>query len=367
MAEFGNGNYSTAYFEETFGKMGIAEGSIYKGGVDSYEYKAKHDEVTKHINKSFGSALMTKVRETDTSEYASGTNYSATSGKLPVLIPIWVSPDIINLSQKESPVYEMLPKVAIRGKFYDWNKMTYASTYARFLPEDAALPETDDTYERSITQMKYCYAVGRVSGPMQVASRGYIDMERQEILTKTGELLHKLEYTILNGNAGSDANEFSGLSTLISTNDTNKSGAAIAISDLRTSILYCKQGGSSWGEVQGGGNPNMIICDLATFDDIKALLQAYLRYNGPMTSIAWGFQTIEFEGIPIVSSKHMTTTSSSKALYIIDTNVVKMGISLDITMERLAKTNDSNKFMLKWYGALLVLAENFCAKIRGIL
>jgi len=367
MASFGSpGSYSSAYFDECFGKFGITEGMVYKGGVDSEEYQYHDELVKKMVNKAFGDALLTKERGTTTSEYASGTNYSSTSGNLPTLIPIWVSPDIINLSRKETPVYELLPKVAVRGKFYDWNTATFASTNARFLAEDAALPEYDDTYTRNVVQMKYCYAVGRVTGPMQVASRGYIDMERQEILMKTRALLQKIEYTILNGDTSSDPLEFDGLGALISTNSIDLSSASLSIANLRTAILYARQGGTSWAANQGGGNPNLIITDLQTLDDIKGLLQAYLRYNGPMTSIAWGLQTIEFEGLPIVASKFMTTTSGSKALYVIDTSVVKMGISLDITMERLAKTNDSNKFMIKWYGALLVLAEKFCAKIINI-
>ncbi len=364
MAVFGNaGNYSTAYFDETFAKYGIAEGQEYAGGVhkSDYEYNSKTVEL---VNKSFTKMIMKEVG-TDTNEYASGTNYSSTSGNLPVLIPIWVSPDIIDLSRKETPVYELLPKIAVRGKFYDWNTVTYASTNAKFLPEDAPLPETDDSYSRNIVQMKYCYAVGRVTGPMQVATRGYINMERQEILLKTRQLLQKLEYTILNGDTSSDSNEFDGLTTLISTNATALSDV-ISIDQLRKHIMYARQGAKTYSANTAGGNPNLIITNLQTYDDIKALLQAYLRYTNPGTTIAWGLQTIEFEGIPIVASKFMTTTSGSKELYIIDTSVVKIGVALDITFERLAKTNDSNKFMIKWYGALIVLAEQFCAKISSI-
>jgi hypothetical protein len=103
-----------------------------------------------------------------------------------------------------------------------------------------------------------------------------------------------------------------------------------------------------------------------SLDDIKALLQSYLRYNEITTTLAWGMKAVEFEGIPVVVSYFMTTTSGSKALYVIDTSVVKLGVSLDITMERLAKTDDSNKFMVKWYGALVVLNERWCAKMVSI-
>lgn len=362
-AQFSEGGYSSGYFDECFGKFGIIEGQEYSGGVDKFEYMDKRENTHKRINKSFG--MMCKERGTTTSETASGTSYSTTSGSFPTLIPLWVSPDIINVSQKETPVYELLPKIAVRGKHYDWNYATFASTNAVFKYEDAALPEYDDTYTRGTVPMKYAYAVGRVTGPMQVHSAGYIDMERQEILMKSRALLQLIENKILNGSASTSPQEFSGLGTLISTNSTTLS-AAISLSQLRTSIMHCRQGAETYSANLGGGNPNLMITNLQTIDDIKALLQAYLRYQGPMTSIAWGLQAIEFEGIPIVASKFMTTTSGSKEIYVIDTSVVKVAVALDMTMERLAKTNDSNKFMIKWYGALVVLYEPFCADIVSI-
>jgi len=362
-ASFGGGSYSKSYFDKTFGDMQVQEEQEYAGGIEkyNYEYSTKNIE---SFNKNIANMIL-KERGTATSESATGTDYSTTSGSVPTLIPIWVSPDIINLSRKETPLYELLPKVAIRGKFYDWNTAQFASTNAGFKPEDASLPDYDDTYARNSIQMKYAYAVGRVTGPMQIASRGYIDMERQEIMMKSRALLQTIENEIINGATATDANGFNGLTASITTNSTTQS-AAINISAIRTSILHARQGAETYAVATAGGNPNLIVTDLQTLDDIKALLQAYLRYNGPMMSIAWGLRAVEFEGIPIISSKFMTTTTTSKSLFVLDTSVVKLGVALDITMERLAKTNDSNKFYLKWYGALLVLVENWCSKIITI-
>jgi len=148
MAQFGICGNPAAYFDECFSKYGIHEGMEYAGGVDEHEYVAK-EQNREMVLKSF-SDMVTKERGTTTSEYASGTSYSATSGNLPTLLPIWVSPDIINLSRKETPVYELLPKIAVRGKYYDWNTATFASTNAAFKPEDASQTEYDDTYTRTM-------------------------------------------------------------------------------------------------------------------------------------------------------------------------------------------------------------------------
>ncbi len=354
----------SAAFEKTFGEMGIEHGQIYAGGVSKFEYN-ENMKVREYMNKSWANNVIQKAQLSTTNEYAAGTNYSSTSGNLPVLIPLYVSPDIINLSRKMTPVYELIPKMAVRGKFYDWNKLTYASTNASFKYEDASMNDTTDSYTRSVVEMKSAYAVGRVSGQMQVWSAPYINAERNEIVQKTRQLLQLLEKTIVSGDASSNPYEFSGLSTLITTNATALSDS-LSISDLRDHIMYCRQGGKTYSDIYGGGNPDLIITNLQTINDIKALLQSFLRYNDISTTLAWGIKTIEFEGIPIIASYFMDTTSGSKELYIIDTSVVRLGVSLDITMERLAKTDDSNKFMVKWYGALIVLNERWCAKISSI-
>jgi len=361
---FGNPNsYSNAYFDSTFGKQGIREDVVYAGGVDlkSYEDSSK---IVKSSNKYVGDMLV-KERGTATSEYASGTSFSSTSGSLPSLIPIWMSPDIINLSRKMTPVYELLPKQAVRGKFYVWNKKTYATTNAAFKPEGAPMLDYDDTVSTSVIPMKYCYAIGRVTGPMQVAGRGYLDAERTEIMDKSQALLQKLENEIINGNTSTDSNGFNGLLASISTNSTTLSDV-ISVSALRTSVMHARQGAESYSAVLGGGNPDLIITDLQTLDDLKALLAPYLRYPDVSGKIGWGITTITFEQIPIIASRFMTTTTTSKSVIVIDTSKVRLGVSLDITFERLAKTDDSNKFYLKWYGALLVLAETHCSKIITI-
>jgi HK97 family phage major capsid protein len=183
-------------FDETFGKMGVASGQVYAGGVTKSEYEAGY-ESQMAMNKSW----VYKANLTTSNDTAASTSYSATSGSLPSLIPLSVSPDIIDLSRKMTPVYELIPKMAVRNKFFDWNKLTYATTNASFKYEDAAMAETNDSYARSVITMKSAYAVGRVSGQMQVFSANYINAEQNEVMVKTRQLLQLLEKTIINGNS----------------------------------------------------------------------------------------------------------------------------------------------------------------------
>ena len=366
------GNDEGDYFDVAFKAYGIpkSQGKTvipYSGGVESFEYEYTQKNYIESVNKRFAEqcGLILKERGTNTDTYQVTTQYDATSGYAPVLIPIYVSQDIIDLSRKLTPLYAMLPKAAVQGMTIDWNKVTYNTDSARWETQDAAANEKDDTYARSSIPIKFCRAYGRVTGPAQVGSRGYIDMERQEVLVKTQALIQKIENEIINGNTSTDALGFDGLLASITTNSTTQS-AAISLDALDNSLNHCRQGGESYSANLGGGLPNLIVTDLDTYKDLKQLLRPYLRYNGPMMKIAWGFETIDYEGIPVIASRFMTTTTTSKSLIILDTRVVKLGVSLDITMERLAKTNDSSKFMIKWYGALWVGSETFCAKIITI-
>jgi len=357
---FGNPEAGAGYFHETFEKNGVYEGMVYAGGMDKEEYEYNRENL-KRLNKSYMERIN-KVLETTSNETATGTTFSSTSGSIPTLLPLWLSPDIINLTNKSAPLYALIRKEAFSGKFYSWNKLTAAT--AAFKREDAVLDEQNDSYAMATVQLKYAYAIGRVTGPMMVHSRSYINMERQQVLVRTKMLVQLIENKMLNGDKSTYPQEFDGLKNLISTNSTTLSDS-ISLSAIRTSIMHCQQGGESYSSTISGAMPDLIVTDLSTFKDLKALVDPYNRYMNT-TKIAWGITALEIDGIPVITSQFMTTTSGSKALYVLNTSAMKLVVAQDLTFERLAKTNDSNKFMVKWYGALVLDNERLFAQIVSI-
>ena len=346
-------------YEASFGNM---PESIYSDGLAKTD---KRERIAKAYFNKIKSKLLTKDLTTTTNEYASGVLYSAIAGNLPVLIPIYVDTDIIDLVRRETPLYELLPKRSIRGKFVDFNQMT-ARNAAVFLPEGAALAVADDTYARTVIAVKYAYAIGKVTGPANASMRGYIDILREQVQTHTISLVQLLENEIINGSIAVNPNGFDGLLIQIVTNVQALAGAPLTIAVLRTAILQARAGSIVGGLPVGGGNPNLIVTDLVRVDQIKALLQGWLRYPAPTVSLAWGIQTVEFEGIPIIFSKYMTTAANLGNLIVLDTSVTYLAILQDIVLEELAKTDDAMKFMIKWYGCLVVRAETFCAEVNTI-
>lgn len=366
-------DFSKAYVAQPGIAGGMPEGMIVNDSLSNYD-----------IRKSIAAEIMEggftirKALSTTLSTYSAGT--------LPVLIPVYVDPEIVDLTRRATPLVELIPRVTNYGKTADYNQITSIGT-AQVLAEDAALNEQNDAYTRRSMPIKYLYSVGRVTGPMFAASKqylasgGYVDALSLEVKNKTLAMKRLEEAMILLGDSQTNwtepvnsttmtaANSFDGLYNLITNANscnfggsanyaTDMAGASLGIGNLRTYIRTCRT---------AGGEPNLIVVDYATYDAIKSLIQDQLRYVSTST-IAWGITTVSFEGLPIIASRFLSTTAGTGAMtpangrsvFVLDTNVIEMRVLQDVSYEELAKTNDSVKFMLKCYETLVVKAPQFC-------
>lgn len=299
---------------------------------------------------------------------ASGTTDKA-------IIPLYVDPSIIDATRRLTPLVELMPRVTNYGRTAEFNKLTARGT-GGFNIEDCALSESDDTYTRTSTAIKFAYITGRVTGPYlasskQYLSSNYVDALNLEIMNKAKTMRLIEEDTILNGYTTSrtaygsvttltDA-EYNGINNMTSVgSNTDRANQTIDIATLRKAIRYARTGQES--ATLGQGNPDMMVTDYKTLDDIKALLQDYQRIV-PMDKIAWGFQTVVFEGLPIIASRFSPTTANLKRINVLDSSTWQMRVLQDMTYEELAKTNDSYKFMIKLYEALICTVPQYNTNI----
>ena len=307
------------------------------------------------------------------------------AGTLPVLIPVYVDPEVVDLTRRSTPLVELVPRVTNYGNYASYNQISTIST-AQAVTEDAALTEQNDTYARKTLPIKVLVSVGRVTEYMIEASRpylssgGYVDALSLDVRAKTLALRRLEEAMILLGDSVTAwtepvnstsipaATSFDGLYQLISNANSNgyggasgyttdNAGAALSISAIRTAIRTART---------AGGEPNLIVTDYASYDAIKALIQDQLRYVSTQT-IAWGITTLSFEGIPIIASRFLSTTAGTgsrvpqdaRSLYVLDTNVIEMRVMRDVTYEELAQTNLSKKFVISVFETLVVKAPQF--------
>lgn len=305
------------------------------------------------------------------------------------LVPIYVDPRIVDVTRKFTPLVELIPRVTNQGLTADFNKII-AKGGGYVAAEDAALPETTDTYDRASVPIKFLYAIGRVTGQMQAAMPSYIlegfqptgaglgggspfspsgapNAKQMEVIMKARQMRELEEELILNGSISDDTNEFDGIVTQqmsATTNVVDLDGAALTWDDIETAVRYA---------FDDGGRPKLAVASSAVLQDIRKIIIDTFRYNpsdmagslpfGVSASIV--LQTM-VGPIPVIPSMFLVNTSGSKQIFFLDTDFIEMRVLQDMTYEDLAKTNDSQKFMLKIYEALVMKNVAFNSYIDDI-
>lgn len=304
------------------------------------------------------------------------------------LVPIYVDPRIVDLSRKWTPLVEMIPRVTNYGMTADYNIIT-AKGGGYTANADAALPETDDTYDRQSKSIKFLYSVGRVLGPMQAAMPSYMlegfnptgtgmgqgtlsnsgapNAKQTEVLVKARALKELEENLIINGDSSTDATQFDGIVELQgTTNQTDLASAALTWDDVEETVQAA---------FDDGGRPKLAVASSSVVTDLRKIMidtfnfrpsdlvsGAELPFGVPPQLV---LQTI-VGAIPVIPSMYLSNTSGAKQIFFLDTDFIEMRVLQDMTYEELAKTNDSSKFMLKIYECLIMRAPAFNSFIDNI-
>lgn len=304
------------------------------------------------------------------------------------MIPVFVDPTIVDQERREVPMREIIPRVTNLGITADWNERT-ARGRGKAKLEDASLLDDDNTYDRYSKLIKYMYAVGRTTGPLQAAmppgsfetytTATFPNAQQLEVVAQTTNLAIGEETDIVNGNPGGTytsmatntdtcydeesalAAAFPGIKNQISDeNQDDQAGGAITLNDVNDMINLC------W---EDGGRPTLLHTDGRTVTDLKALMEQHIRV-APVVDLSWGFETISFNGprgnIPMIQSQMVRTTAGdgngtiygSKSILSLDMAMIENRVLQDYTYEPLAHVNDSNKFMIKYYGCPIVRGVN---------
>jgi len=363
-----DGSAATAY-QHSFGPL--KSETTYANGWNDVDLRPKLNE-----------AYLTGLKALTSEAGGAGTAGYA-------LVPIYVDPVIVDRSRKWTPLVELIPRVTNQGLTADYNVVT-AKGGAYSAGEDAALPETNDTYDRVSKSIKYLYAVGRVTGPANAAIPSYImqgfqptgsgagsgntfspqgapDAKQLEVLMKARELKELEENLILNGDSSSDATQFDGIvSQQGTTNQLDLSSAALTWDDVETAVRYA---------FDDGGRPKIAVASSSVVSDLRKIMVDTLRVPvGALTAgaeLPFGIppmlvlQTL-VGPIPVIPSMFLSNTSGAKQIFFLDTDFIEMRVLQDMTYENLAKTNDSNKFMLKIYECLIMRAPSFNSFIDNI-
>jgi len=304
------------------------------------------------------------------------------------MIPVYLSPLLIDQTRKRTPLVELIPRVTNLGMYADWNEITEKGAAFTAL-EDGAFGEANDTIDRYSTPIKFLYSVGRVTGPARAAQPAFVlegfqgtgsglggsafgnvaasNAMQLRVLTAARALKELEESLIVNGDASTDATEFSGIVKLQSTtNQLDLDGAALTYNDIETAVRYA---------IDDSGNPKLAIASSAALQDVRKIMLDTYRYspsdvpNGILPfGVPAAISVMTIAGpIPMIYSQYLSNTSGAKQIYFLDTDYIEMRVLQDTTYEALGKTNDSDKFYLKQYQCLVMKNPKFNAFIDNIL
>lgn len=355
MAQFDSSGISngmaTLMFSQNFGN--IPHGSVYLNKLDGID---KREEVKSQIEE------MKAAVTTQSPLFAIGTNYSATSGSIPVLLPTIVDSKLYDTAKKATPLASgLLARVANQGIFADYIIRSAYQT-AVWNPEDAALVSASSTYSRAVKMIKYAYAVGKITGPMLVASKVWQNILSNEVEAAYRALKFLEEDTIINGDTTSATytNAFNGLIKTNSTNYQNKSGGELTLADIDAGMQKIRE---------SRGHPNLMVTDWRTFNSIKQLIRPILVMQSGGIAADFGFEEVKYEGIMMVPDLFMPTTATAREFLILDTateNNIQIRVLQDATFQELANTNDAYNFTVKEYITLVIVNEAWTHRIYNL-
>jgi len=298
-------------------------------------------------------AMVEKASSIDTQTGGAGTAGTA-------LVPVYVDPNIVDRTVRETPLRNIFPRRAVRGQTYDYIPLT-AKGGAVFAAENAAIADQVDTYDRVSVNIKFAYAKGRISGPAIAAMRGFIDPTQLDLTVKTLSVMELEEETIVNGDSSTVPEEFDGLIQTITTNTTDLSGAQPTLAQIRAEFAT---------SYNANGIIDLAVTDATTHNYIKGLLIDIQRQVSNPSEGVLGFgieNAFEFDGVLFIRDKFMPTAGSGKRILYLDTRYLFMAVLQDLTFEEKASENDTFPYILKEYIAMVNTFESAMTMMYGIL
>ena len=318
--------------------------SLYKSSFGDLPDETMYDGPLQ-ITKDYFPDLKKRFVDAQIAKAANVGATTGTAGYVPM--PLMYDNAVIDITRKFTPIKGLIPKVTNQGLTANYYRLT-ARGSASWGAENPALNEVDDTKELLSSSIKYCRIVGRVTGVAEVGGAHFESTMRSEMLQKTQTLNETIEDALINGDTDSDPNQPDGLIQLLSANNTDLSGAVPTLEDVDTLVNDC---------FIDKGAPNLLITDPYTASNLKNQIMNVVRYQNPYTSVAWGLQALSINTvvgeIPMIVSQFMPTTATQRRVLCVNTNFLEQRVLQDITFQRLAKTDDSEKFMLKVYMTLI--------------
>jgi hypothetical protein len=289
-------------------------------------------------------------------------------------LPIFVSPDVTITDTRQTPVADMVPRVAIEEDTYKVDEQIDHGDAERFY-EPGTNSGTDETWvENDDTYLTHTYNVlpyGRqtaVTDFLQLAANSLRSTRSitEEALMRSQRFYEENQVIRGNGTAasgdvaggGNDANGWAGLPELVASESeqlTDEGGTGkMSVAKAAEHIEELRRDGAAYDDI-------VHVTDHKTFNDLKREVDDFTRYQSPGDSINFGFRALNVDGTPVMESHGAPNTDGERVFASFDASEHLMAMLQDATMHPLARTTPEEDVAVDSYG---VFASSSTRRIR---
>ena len=156
-------------YENTF--YGIDNDTVYADPAGSVMQSPNFD-LKSSLSVDMRAEWAKRVEDNLTQLKSMGTDVGGTGLTDNVLIPIAYRNELVDLTRKQTPISFVIRSVTNKGIVAPYKQVTSKPT-AFFARENATLTSSDPNFDVLSENIKYMYAKGSVTGPLNAGAPGY--------------------------------------------------------------------------------------------------------------------------------------------------------------------------------------------------
>jgi hypothetical protein len=280
-------------------------------------------------------------------------------------LPIFVSPDVTITDAEQTPVADMIARVATDEATYKTDELTDHGAVERFY-EPGTNSGTDETWvDNDDSYATHSYDVvpyGRQTAVTDFLQLATNTLRSSRSLTEEAlmrSIRHYEEAQMIQGTGsvtnvgGNDPNGFEGMFDLAASGNLTDEGGAGTLdeSKVRSDVRTLRRNGADYDDI-------VAVTDHKSFEDLKDSVDDFVRYQSPGDELNFGFRALNIDGVPIVESHGCPDSSGSRLFIMADMSTVVMAMLQDATLHPLARTTPQEDVAVDSYGVLAASAPD---------
>lgn len=244
-------------------------------------------------------------------------------------IPIHVSDELVDSDEAKFPLAEALARVGVASDRVEIDEQTERGSASSF-SEGGRVPENDDTVTRKEYNIVSYGRKNEVTDQIQLAA-SRLNPVNKEVENQTKAIREYEETQIHKGTVNGDASGFKGIDDFVPTDNVfdGTGSTEPGVSEVRDLLKALDQNNGSLGDI-------LITVDTSSYHDMKSGLDDFVRYQSP-GELNFGYQVFTIDGVPILKSSALNTTSGSREMYAVDASAHYMAELKGTTMEAMPR------------------------------